>query len=444
MSVVLTVLLIAFGGPTVPASDEPVPRPVSPVVVVRPRAEAEGNAQTGRGAVAGNVRDADGGVIPGAAVTITSTTFERSIVTDARGAYRLTDLPPGGYELTVRLSGFSTARQRLQIAANEIVAVDIRLQVGRLTEAISVHGALPAGVTARPAPPWPSTPADYFDAAKIYYQQGRLSDAEAASTRALELMRAGRGAVAGNVRDLGGGTIPGAAVTITSTTFERSVVTDARGAYRLTDLPPGRYELTVRLSGFNTALHRLQIVANETVAADIRLQVGRLSETVLVPGALPAGVTARPAAPAPTTPADYFDAATIHYQQGRLSDAEAATARALELMRAAVPEAPVQDPRIDPANPIRVGGSIVAPRILKRIPPEYPPAALAAGIVGTVIVEAQVERDGRVGNVAVLRSIPGLDEAALAAVRQWVFTPTLLNKVPVAIAMTVSVTFTAK
>jgi TonB family protein len=300
MSVVLTVLLIAFGGPTVPASDEPVPRPVSPVVVVRPRAEAEGNAQTGRGAVAGNVRDADGGVIPGAAVTITSTTFERSIVTDARGAYRLTDLPPGGYELTVRLSGFSTARQRLQIAANEIVAVDIRLQVGRLTEAISVHGALPAGVTARPAPPWPSTPADYFDAAKIYYQQGRLSDAEAA------------------------------------------------------------------------------------------------------------------------------------------------TARALELMRAAVPEAPVQDPRIDPANPIRVGGSIVAPRILKRIPPEYPPAALAAGIVGTVIVEAQVERDGRVGNVAVLRSIPGLDEAALAAVRQWVFTPTLLNKVPVAIAMTVSVTFTAK
>jgi TonB family protein len=277
-------------------------------------------------------------------------------------------------------------------------------------------------------------------------RQSATSDQQRTDARALyDLLtsQTGRGAVAGHVRDVDGGAIPGAAVTITSPTFERSVITDSSGVYRLADLPFGSYELTVRLTGFSTARHRLQIVANETVA-DIRLQVGRLTESVHVAGALPAGVTVRPTPPWPSTAADYFDAAKIYYQQGRLSDAEAATARALELMRAGVPEAPGQDPRIDPGNPVRIGGDIVAPKILKRMAPEYPPAALAAGIEGTVLVEAQIQRDGRVGNVAVLRSVPGLDEAALAAVRQWVFTPTLLNRVPVVVAMTVSVTFTAK
>jgi TonB family protein len=246
------------------------------------------------------------------------------------------------------------------------------------------------------------------------------------------------------VRDTQGGALPGAGVTVTSATFERSTLTDARGAYRMADLPPGVYELTVALPGFSTARHRLRIVANETTTADIRLQVGRLVESVHIMGTLPAGVSPRPTAPWPSTPADYFDAAKIYYQQGRFSDAETATARALELMRAAVPEASGQDPRIDPGNPIRVGGDIVAPKIFKRVAPDYPPGALAAGIEGTVIIEAQVQRDGRVGNVAVLRSVPGLDEAAVAAVRQWVFSPTLLNKMPVAIAMTVSMTFSAK
>jgi outer membrane biosynthesis protein TonB len=44
----------------------------------------------------------------------------------------------------------------------------------------------------------------------------------------------------------------------------------------------------------------------------------------------------------------------------------------------------------------------------------------------------------------ILRSVPGLDQAALGSVQQWRFTPTLLNRVPVEILMTVSVTFTAK
>ena len=60
---------------------------------------------------------------------------------------------------------------------------------------------------------------------------------------------------------------------------------------------------------------------------------------------------------------------------------------------------------------------------------------------GTVIVEATIDTDGRVRSARVLRSIPLLDEAALDAVRQWEYTPTLLNGTPVAVIMTVTVTF---
>jgi protein TonB len=73
--------------------------------------------------------------------------------------------------------------------------------------------------------------------------------------------------------------------------------------------------------------------------------------------------------------------------------------------------------------------------------PRYPPEAQAAGIQGVVIIEAMIDVDGRVGGAKVLRSIPGLDEPALEAVRQWEFTTTELNGVAVPVIMTVTVNF---
>ena len=58
------------------------------------------------------------------------------------------------------------------------------------------------------------------------------------------------------------------------------------------------------------------------------------------------------------------------------------------------------------------------------------------------IIEATIGPDGAVKDAKVLRSIPLLDQAALDAVRQWQFTPTLLNGVPVPVIMTVTVQFT--
>jgi len=70
--------------------------------------------------------------------------------------------------------------------------------------------------------------------------------------------------------------------------------------------------------------------------------------------------------------------------------------------------------------------------------------AQAARLEGIVIIEATISSSGRVVDARVLRSSPLLDEAALAAVRQWRYTPTLLNGVPVPVIMTVTVQFTIK
>ena len=78
------------------------------------------------------------------------------------------------------------------------------------------------------------------------------------------------------------------------------------------------------------------------------------------------------------------------------------------------------------------------------MPPVYPAIAQQARVQGVVIIEATIATDGSVTNARILRSVPLLDQAALDAVSQWMFTPTLLNGVPVPVIMTVTVQFTLK
>ena len=107
-----------------------------------------------------------------------------------------------------------------------------------------------------------------------------------------------------------------------------------------------------------------------------------------------------------------------------------------------VPEAPPPPP--PPPAPVRVGGAIQPPRKSESQTPTYPPIAQSARVQGVVILEATIGPDGRVQDVRVLRSIPLLDAAAIEAVRQWQYTPTLLNGVPVPVIMTVTVNFTLR
>jgi protein TonB len=104
--------------------------------------------------------------------------------------------------------------------------------------------------------------------------------------------------------------------------------------------------------------------------------------------------------------------------------------------------APPPPPRVP--DPVRVGGAVREPQKIRHVSPAYPAIAQAARVQGVVIIEATIGVDGRLINARVLRSIPLLDQAALEAVRQWEFTPTLLNGVPVPVIMTVTVNFTLK
>ena len=91
---------------------------------------------------------------------------------------------------------------------------------------------------------------------------------------------------------------------------------------------------------------------------------------------------------------------------------------------------------------VRPGGDIKEPRKIHDVRPVYPQAALAAKVEGMVIVEATISKDGSVIDARAIRSQPLLDASALDAVRQWKFTPTTLNGMPVDVVMTVTVNFT--
>jgi protein TonB len=91
--------------------------------------------------------------------------------------------------------------------------------------------------------------------------------------------------------------------------------------------------------------------------------------------------------------------------------------------------------------PVRGGGAIKQPIKTRHVNPVYPPIAQSARVQGVVIMEIVITPEGQVQDARVLRSIPLLDQAALDAVRQWEFTPTLLNGAPTAIIMTVTVQF---
>jgi protein TonB len=107
---------------------------------------------------------------------------------------------------------------------------------------------------------------------------------------------------------------------------------------------------------------------------------------------------------------------------------------------AATPPPPPPPPTV-PKGPVRVGGQIKEPSKVRNVPPSYPDIAKQARVQGVVVLEAVISPSGEVTNVRVLRGAPLLNDAAADAVRQWRYTPTLLNGQPVSVVMTVTVNF---
>src|SRR6185503_15149859 len=104
------------------------------------------SAQSYTGTIAGAVTDSSGAVIPGASVTITNQQTDRreTLVTGHDGRYSSLPLPPGEYRVDVSLQGFRrAARPNIVVQIGSAVAVDLRLEVGLMTDEVEVSSEAP-------------------------------------------------------------------------------------------------------------------------------------------------------------------------------------------------------------------------------------------------------------------------------------------------------------
>ena len=108
----------------------------------------------------------------------------------------------------------------------------------------------------------------------------------------------------------------------------------------------------------------------------------------------------------------------------------------------AAPPPPPPPPKAVTPQRIRVGGNVQAANLINQVRPVYPPLAKQARISGTVELSAIIGKDGRVQDLKVVRGHPLLVQAALDAVKNWIYKPTLLNGEPVEVSTTIDVNFT--
>jgi periplasmic protein TonB len=105
------------------------------------------------------------------------------------------------------------------------------------------------------------------------------------------------------------------------------------------------------------------------------------------------------------------------------------------------PPPPPPPKAIASIEPVRVGGVVKEPRVVRMTPPVYPPLASRARVSGTVILEATLTAQGTVEQIRVVDGHPLLIEAAINCVKQWQYEPTYLNGVPVPVILTAKVHF---
>jgi len=210
---------------------------------------------------------------------------------------------------------------------------------------------------------------------------------------AVSAQQAAPSTLSGILYDQTGAVLPAVVVTLESGSQAKATATsNAAGRVNFPDVAPGRYVISAAVPGFQSFRQEVELRDGRDWDRVITLQLGQLSETISVRATR---MTA-PAAPQPQMPA-----------------------------------------------PVRVGGNIRVPKKLTDVRPIYPESMRAAGREATVKIDAVISKDGSVTFARVLNADihPDFAIAAVDAVRQWKFTPTLLNGVPVPVVMTVTVRF---
>jgi TonB family protein len=200
--------------------------------------------------------------------------------------------------------------------------------------------------------------------------------------------------LSGTIYDRSGAVLPGVAVKLTGAQDAMAeATTDAEGRFQLPAAAGVKYVLEASLPGFNAFRQEFELTSASDWDRAITLQVGRLSETVTVSAKREPATQPLPGAPKPT--------------------------------------------------PVRVGGNIKAPTKVVNVNPVFPASMRTAGRAGVVPLDALIGTDGSVVFVRVVSANvhPDFADAATEAVRQWKFTPTLLNGKPVEVLMTVTINF---
>lgn len=171
------------------------------------------------------------------------------------------------------------------------------------------------------------------------------------------------------------------------------------------------------------------------------------------PSHAPSAAVARESRPAASTPAPSvnFSASTARpVARKGLSRSEAAAPSVAPAVAgaAAMPDVlSASNSELPPPPPlqrVRVGGAIKQPQLTRSVPPVYPNAARLAGITGAVVIRAQVDKDGNVGSMKPVSGPEVLQTAAMAALRQWKYSPAALDGTPIATEVTVTIRFQAQ
>ncbi len=202
------------------------------------------------------------------------------------------------------------------------------------------------------------------------------------------------GNISGTIHDPSGAVIPEASITLVSTDqkFKIEGRSGPDGTFNFAAIPPGSYRLEIACPGFAYAESPdLNLEASGDLHQDITANLGDVLEEVVVHGHKP------PESPSTTRP---------------------------------VPRR------------IRVGGNVQAAHLISQVKPEYPEALQKQGTEGTVILRAVIGTSGQILSLSPFNDADAaLTKAAMDAVRQWKYTPTLLNGEPVEVVTTITVAF---
>lgn len=205
------------------------------------------------------------------------------------------------------------------------------------------------------------------------------------------------GAIVGQVSDPTGAVIARAQVIVSNLqgTNKEVVKANAIGNFEFDNMPPGNYSVETQVPGFAPFRMDFALTAGATARIPVRLTVGHVGEQITVVAA---------GSPKPQT------------------------------FAAVAPAGP---------GPIRVGGNVQSANLLQQVRPLYPAALQAAGVEGTVLLEAVISKTGEPITLTPQNTAvdPAFVSAAMDAVRQWRYQPAMLNGQPIEIITTITVDF---